>query len=58
MKKVNLVIILTILMLTSCVQPPKSQSKQNESTLSQIPSIVKALELLANTGKKKVDKDE
>ena len=57
-KVINILLFLIVaVILLACTTPKKEQTK-NESTIQKIPDIVKALEALANTGKKKVDKDE
>ena len=52
-----LLLIIVAVIVLACANPHKEQTK-NESTIQNIPNIVKALEALGNTGKKKVDKEE
>ena len=58
-KTINIVLFLSYLILTmACAKNPPEDESIKQNSLSQIPSIVKALEALANVGKNKVDKDE
>ena len=55
--KVSLWLSILIIVM-GCANLPKDTKNKEESTITRIPNIVKALEALGNTGKKKVDKDE
>ena len=49
-----LLIVVTILLGCKTTQP----TSESPTGVQNIPNIIKALEALGNTGKKKVDKDE
>ena len=55
--KVSLWLSILIIVM-GCVNPPKDTKNKEESTITRIPNIVKALEALGSVNKKKVDKEE
>ena len=55
--KVSLWLSILIIVM-GCANPPKDTENKEESTITRIPNIVKALEALGSVNKKKVDKEE
>ena len=55
--KVSLWLSILIIVM-GCANPPKDTKNKEESTITRIPNIVKALEALGTVGKNKVDKEE
>ncbi len=53
-KKIISIFVMITLLSCETTQP----TVENESTISNIPNIVKALEAISSVGKKTLDKDE